>query len=182
MKFTLFVVMTVLLTAATTWAHHGSAEFDQTKPLHLSGTISKTEWADPHVLINLSVIDADRKVTEWLVECPPPIWMRRAGFPQSAFEAGTELAVEGYQAKDGSNRINAANSTTVANQDGKLTLIGVGKGIGFTRDPSVGLLNKHLEPALTDSHSTPEPLQIESLGLSEPGNNLHAVQDRRAGI
>ena len=133
MKFKLFVVMTGLLTAATTWAHHGLAEFDQTKSLRLSGTISKTEWANPHVLIHLSVTGADRKVTEWLVECPPPSFMRRAGFPQSAFEAGTELTVDGYQAKDGSNRINAANSTTVSNQDGRLTLIGVGKGNGFTR-------------------------------------------------
>jgi hypothetical protein len=139
MKFKFFVVVTVLLTDATTWAHHGSAEFDQTKPLHLSGTISKTEWANPHILIHLNVTGADRKVTEWLVECPPPAWMRRAGFPQSTFEAGTELAVEGYQAKDGSNRINAANSATVAKQDGKLTLIGVGRGIGFTRNLPVGL-------------------------------------------
>ena len=101
MKFKLFVVMTFLLTSATTWAHHGSAEFDQTKPLHLSGTISKTEWANPHVLIHLSVTGADRKVTEWLVECPPPSWLKLAGFAQSAFGAGTELAVEGYQAKEG---------------------------------------------------------------------------------
>lgn len=123
MKFKLLVVVTVLLTAATTWAHHGTAEFDLTKPVHLSGTVSQTEWANPHVLIHLSVTGADRKVTEWFVECPPPNWMKRSGLTQSALEVGTELAVEGYQAKDGSNRFRAANYT-VAQKDGKLTVKG----------------------------------------------------------
>jgi hypothetical protein len=132
MKFKVSVLMTVLLTAVTAWAHHGVAEFDQTTPLHLSGTISKTDWANPHVLIHLSVTGADGRVTEWLVECPPPNAMKRQGLAQSAFERGTELAVQGYQAKNGSNRLNAANRLTVANRDGKLTLIGGTGGPFFT--------------------------------------------------
>jgi hypothetical protein len=139
LRFKLFVALSVLLTAASAWAHHGAAEFDQNNPFHLSGTISRTEWANPHVLIHLSVKGADGKVAEWLVECPPPNWMKRQGLTQSAVEAATEFDVEGYRAKDGSTRLNAANVVTVALRDGKLTLIGSGKGSQYTRALTDGL-------------------------------------------
>lgn len=71
MKSKLLVVVTMFVAAAVTWAHHGTSGFDLSKSLHLSGTISQTEWANPHVMIHLNVTGADGKVTEWLVGCPP---------------------------------------------------------------------------------------------------------------
>lgn len=138
MKFKPLALTTVLLTAATAWAHHGAAEFDQANSIHLSGTITKTEWVNPHVLIHLQVTGADGKMTDWVVECPPPNWMKRQGLTQSGLDAETKLDIDGYPAKDGSNRINVANVAAITRKDGTLTLT-VGKGPQYTRLPQAGL-------------------------------------------
>jgi hypothetical protein len=112
----LSVVIAVLLAAAPIWAHHGSAGFDQKKPVHLVGKVSLLEWNNPHIVINLEVADADGKVGTWLVNTLPPNTMMRRGFSKSSFAVGTDLTVDGYQAKDGSNHV---NGTSIVFKDGK---------------------------------------------------------------
>lgn len=106
----------VILTAVTTWAHHGSAGFDQKKPVHFIGKVSQLEWSNPHIVIHVDVAGADGKVTTWLVNTRPPNAAKRQGFSQSSLAAGTEISVDGYQALDGSNRVNGTN---IALPDGR---------------------------------------------------------------
>jgi hypothetical protein len=110
------VVIAVLLAAAPIWAHHGSAGFEQNKPVHLIGKVSLVEWMNPHVVIHLEVAGADSKVATWLVNTLPPNTMIRREFPKTAFDVGTDLTVDGYQAEDGSNHVNAAS---ILFKDGK---------------------------------------------------------------
>src|SRR5436190_20823848 len=86
-------------------AHHAfAAEFDATKPLLLKGTVEKWELVNPHSWIHLNVKNADGSVTKWMVEGGSPNSLFRLGFSKDSLPKGTEIVVDGYQAKDGANR------------------------------------------------------------------------------
>ena len=59
MRLKLLLVVAVLLAAAPIWAHHGSAGFDQKKPVQLIGKVSPREWTNPHIEAHLEVVAAD---------------------------------------------------------------------------------------------------------------------------
>lgn len=100
----------VLLTAAPIWAHHAfAAEFDEKRPVKLQGRVTKWELVNPHSWIHLDVKNADGTITQWMVEGGSPNSLFRNGFDKTSLPEGTEILVEGYQAKDGANRAVGAN-------------------------------------------------------------------------
>jgi hypothetical protein len=104
------------------WAHHSfAAEFDVAKPVKLQGTVTKMEWINPHSWIHMDVKNADGTVTNWMIEGGSPNSLLRRGFTKHSLEPGTEIVVEGYQAKDGANRANGRDLTF---PDGKKLFIG----------------------------------------------------------
>jgi len=109
MRLKLSVVIAVLLAAVPIRAHHGSTGYDRNKPVRLIGKVSGLEWTNPHVVIHLDVAGADGKVATWLVNTLPPNAATRLGFSKTSFAVGTEITVDGYQAKDGSNHVNGTN-------------------------------------------------------------------------
>jgi len=116
MTLKLPVVIAALLAVAPLWAHHGSAGFDQKRPVHFIGKVSLLEWNNPHIVIHIDVAGADGKVTTWLVNTYSPNATIRLGFSKSSFAVGTELSIEGFQAIDGSNHV---NGTSIGFRDGK---------------------------------------------------------------
>jgi hypothetical protein len=125
MKKLVFSVLgiAVLVSAAVPlWAHHSfAAEFDPGKPVKLRGTVTEMEWINPHSWIHIDVKGPDGKVTPWMVEGGSPNALLRRGFTKAALPAGTEILIEGYQAKDGSNR---ANGRDITFADGKKLFLG----------------------------------------------------------
>jgi Family of unknown function (DUF6152) len=104
-KFALFAVCAALLGSAQAWAHHAFAqEFDEKRPLKLEGTVTKWEVINPHSWIHLDVKGPDGKVTSWMIEGGSPNALFRQGFTKDSLPVGSEIVVEGFQAKDGSNR------------------------------------------------------------------------------
>ena len=94
-----------LLMAIPVWAHHAfAAEFDAKKPIHLEGTLTKVEFINPHAWIHVDVKGPDGKVTSWMVEAGSPNVLLRRGLTKNSIPTGTQVVVEGYQSKDGSNR------------------------------------------------------------------------------
>jgi hypothetical protein len=74
------------------------------KPLTLKGTLSKWEMINPHSWFHLDVKDPSGKVTEWMVEGGSPNTLIRLGVTKNTIKIGTELTIEGYQAKEGTNK------------------------------------------------------------------------------
>ena len=109
--------------AVPVFAHHAfAAEYDASKRLTLKSKVTKWELVNPHSWIHLDVTGPDGKVTEWMVEGGSPNSLLRNGFNKNSLPAGTEIVVEGYQAKDGANRAVGANLTYTA--DGKRLFLG----------------------------------------------------------
>jgi hypothetical protein len=100
-----FAGVSLLLAAAHVRAHHAfSAEFDVNKPLKLTGTLNKWEMVNPHSWFHIDVKGPDGKVVPWLVEGGSPNQLIRMGVTKNTVKVGTELVIEGYQAKDGTNK------------------------------------------------------------------------------
>src|SRR5579862_6712724 len=116
----------LLLAAAPVFAHHAfAAEFDADKPIKFKATVTKMEWINPHAWIRIEVKDEKGEVTPWMIEAAAPNSLLRRGFTKASLLPGTEIYIEGFQAKDGSNR---ANGSVITYLDGKKLFIGSAAG------------------------------------------------------
>jgi len=116
----------LLLAAAPVWGHHAfAAEFDADKPVKFKGTVTKMEWINPHAWIHIDVKGDDGQVVPWMIEAAAPNALLRRGWTKQSLLAGTEIHIEGYQAKDGTNR---ANGSIITLADGKKLFVGSSAG------------------------------------------------------
>lgn len=128
---TIGVALAVAMGGVRVAAHHAfSAEFDANKPISLKGKVVKVEWVNPHAWIHVEVKKAGGAAEVWMVEGGTPNTLARRGITRNSLVAGTEISVEGYQAKDGSNRANGRDLTL---PDGKKLFVG-SSGTGAPRD------------------------------------------------
>ncbi len=125
MRLDLIAVVTGLSLAASTApvaAHHAfAAEFDVNRPITLEGTVVELELINPHSWIHLDVTKPDGTVERWMIEGGPPNALFRRGFTRAALPIGSEIVVEGFQAKDGSLR---ANGRDIIFTDGRTPFTG----------------------------------------------------------
>jgi hypothetical protein len=122
LKIAVVIAAGLFSSAAPVFAHHAfAAEFDAKKPVKLRGTVTKMEWINPHAWIHIDVKDADGKVVQWMIEAGTPNTLFRRGFTKDSLSQGTEILVDGYQSKDGSNR---ANGRDVTFPDGRKLFLG----------------------------------------------------------
>ena len=103
-------------------AHHSfAAEYDSTKPVNITGAVTKVEWMNPHARFYVDVKDAAGTVTNWELELGSPNGLMRQGWTRNSMKIGDAVNVEGYLAKDGSK---LANARTVKLSDGRRLFAG----------------------------------------------------------
>jgi hypothetical protein len=117
---TFLALCLALLGASALWAHHSlNAEYDQNKPVSLSGTFTRLDWRNPHAWIYLDVKNANGAVESWRCELGSPNAMTRAGFTPNSVKAGEEIVLDGLLAKQGSN---ICSTRVVKSKDGRTLL------------------------------------------------------------
>jgi hypothetical protein len=121
----------VMVAVAPAVAHHAfSSEFDAAKPVKLTGVVKKMEWINPHSWLTLEVKRPDGSVETWEIEAGAPNAMFRRGFNRNSLPIGTQVVVNGFQAKDGRKR---ANGRDLAFPDGRKLFLG-SSGTGAPED------------------------------------------------
>ena len=140
MKISLVCVLAAALgmTALPALAHHSfAAEYDNKKPVELTGTVTKVEWMNPHARFYLDVKDDKGTVTNWEFELGSPNGLMRQGWTRNSMKIGDSISVAGSLAKDGSN---LANARTVKLSDGRKLFAGSASETG--REPAKGEAEK----------------------------------------
>ena len=102
--FPTWVLVALLAFAGVVSAHHSpSAEFDMAKRVTITGTLTKVDWVNPHIVVFLDAKSAGGAVENWRMESNPPAWFRRVGVSRNdlARGIGQMVTVEGNRAKDG---------------------------------------------------------------------------------
>jgi uncharacterized protein DUF6152 len=130
----LFIVgAALLLTSGVALAHHAyAAEFDLSKPVKLTGVVTRVEWTNPHIWIYIDVKDETGKVTNWGFSASPPGMLQRRGITRKSLNVGDTLTISGHRAKDGSNN---ASGNVVILADGRDALIGQEQAVNPTEAP-----------------------------------------------
>ena len=106
------VAVVVVILGARLAAHHSfAAQYDPTKSIRITGTLSKVEWTNPHTYFYIDVKGDDGKVTSWTCEGAAPAQLSRRGFKKGDIKLGDALVVDGYRARDGSQVMDARRVT-----------------------------------------------------------------------
>lgn len=102
----------VLVAAAPALAHHSfAAEFDRTKSITVTGTVTKVEWQNPHIWIYVDVKDQAGNVTNWAFQGGPPSYLTRVGWTRQNLKLGQLVTMQGFRARDGSNHASGGKVT-----------------------------------------------------------------------
>jgi len=112
--------------AAPIFAHHSfSAQYDRSKPITLTGAVSKVDWINPHARFFVDVKDAGGAVANWEIELAAPAMLMRRGWTKNSLKVGEMVTINASLAKDGSR---LANASTVTLSNGQKVFAGSSGG------------------------------------------------------
>ncbi|HEV2990276.1 MAG TPA: DUF6152 family protein [Candidatus Angelobacter sp.] len=113
----------LLIASRPAVAHHAfGAEFDANSPVLIKGKIAKIEWVNPHTWIHVETVKPDGTKETWMFEGGSPNTLLRRGVNKTTFPAGTDIVIDGYQARDHSEK--RANARNVTFSDGRKIFLG----------------------------------------------------------
>ncbi len=101
----LILFLFTLLAAASLEAHHSpSAIFDMSKHVAITGTLTRVDWINPHIVLAIEAKGDGGKVEQWTFQSNPPSWYKSVGLARADFAKaiGQQITVEAVKARDGS--------------------------------------------------------------------------------
>ncbi|MES2626217.1 MAG: DUF6152 family protein [Pseudomonadota bacterium] len=72
-------------------AHHSFAMFDSENQIKLTGKVTRFDWTNPHVYIEMDVVDANGESRSWTIECANISILGRIGWKFNMIKAGDEI-------------------------------------------------------------------------------------------
>ena len=111
------VAATLVVVAGSVSAHHSvSGQYDASKPLTLTGVISKVDWINPHIYLHLDVKEKDGAVTTWTLSTLPTAMMRRAGLTKESLQGqpGEVVTINAIAARDETKKLGWISKITYA--------------------------------------------------------------------
>ena len=111
------VAATLVVVAGSVSAHHSvSGQYDASKPLTLTGVISKVDWINPHIYLHLDVKEKDGAVTAWTLSTLPTAMMRRAGLTKESLQGqpGEVVTINAIAARDETKKLGWISKITYA--------------------------------------------------------------------
>ena len=111
------VAATFMVVAGSLSAHHSvSGQYDASRPLTLTGVISKVDWINPHIYLHLDVKEKDGAVTTWTLSTLPTAMMRRAGLTKESLQGqpGEVVTISAIAARDETKKLGWISKITYA--------------------------------------------------------------------
>jgi hypothetical protein len=113
-----FVAVGLMVVSLPLSAHHGAAEYDNTKTISLQGTVTALQYLNPHALILFTVKDDKGQTADWTAELQSPNLLSRRGWSRSTLKPGDQVVVTGHPVKNG---VKAMTGQKVVFTDGRET-------------------------------------------------------------
>jgi hypothetical protein len=82
-------------------AHHGITNYDMKKTIELTGTITDFDWANPHCLAHLDVMDTGGHTSHWTLELSSTFTMAHRGWNKDTLKHGDQVTLQAHPAKNG---------------------------------------------------------------------------------
>ena len=113
-----FVAVSLMVVSLPLSAHHGAAEYDNTKTISLQGTVTALQYLNPHALILFTVKDDKGQTADWTAELQSPNLLSRRGWSRSTLKPGDQVVITGHPVKNG---VKAMTGQKVVFTDGRET-------------------------------------------------------------
>jgi uncharacterized protein DUF6152 len=91
----------VLAAASPSFAHHGTAGYDMSKTITLTGTVAKYEWSNPHIILYVDAKDDKGQLQRWSLELSAPLLMKRLGWSSTSMKPGDQIVAEAHPSRNG---------------------------------------------------------------------------------
>jgi hypothetical protein len=95
------VASLILLAPSTSSAHHGVAGYDLSKTVTVHGTVTKFDWANPHVCVYVDAKNEAGDLQHWTIEFAAPAHLMRAGWNKNVMKPGDDVVIETHPARNG---------------------------------------------------------------------------------
>ena len=95
------VVLLVLAAAGPGYAHHGTAGYDMSKTITLTGTVAKYDWSNPHITLLVDAKDEKGQMQRWSLELSAPLLMKRFGWSSTTMKPGDQIVAEAHPSRNG---------------------------------------------------------------------------------
>ena len=118
----LLTAFALLASGLSLAAHHSfAAQYDNKKPITLKGSVTRLEWANPHVYFYIDVVDSGGARANWAIEGMAPSVLYRAGWRKDSVKVDDVVTVNGFLARDGSKLVNMQSALLA---DGRNLFVG----------------------------------------------------------